>query len=58
MNKLFKLIIFSLLLSTQLFPQSISRLKAKKEREKENLVGPWEENCLLQEATRAGNVQA
>ena len=34
MNKLFKLIIFSLLLSTQLFPQSISRLKAKKEREK------------------------
>ncbi len=36
MNKLFKLIIFSLLLSTQLFPQSISRLKAKKEREKMN----------------------
>ena len=34
MNKLFKLIIFSLLLSTQIFPQSISRLKAKKEREK------------------------
>ena len=34
MNKLFKLIIFSLLLSIQLFPQSISRLKAKKEREK------------------------
>ena len=34
MNKLFKLIIFSLVLSTQLFPQSISRLKAKKEREK------------------------
>ena len=34
MNKLFKLIIFSLLLCTQLFPQSISRLKAKKEREK------------------------
>ena len=36
MNKLFKLIIFSLLLSIQLFPQSISRLKAKKEREKKN----------------------
>ena len=34
MNKLFKLIIFSLLLIIQLFPQSISRLKAKKEREK------------------------
>ena len=34
MNKLFKLIIFSLLLSTQIFSQSISRLKAKKEREK------------------------
>ena len=34
MNKLFKLTIFSLLLSIQLFPQSISRLKAKKEREK------------------------
>ena len=34
MNKLFKLIIFSLLLTIQLFPQSISRLKAKKEREK------------------------
>ncbi len=34
MNKLFKLIIFSLLLSIQLFPQNISRLKAKKEREK------------------------
>ena len=34
MNKLFKLIIFFLLLSIQLFPQSISRLKAKKEREK------------------------
>ena len=34
MNKLFRLIIFSLLLSIQLFPQSISRLKAKKEREK------------------------
>ena len=34
MNKLFKLIIFSLLLSIQLFPQSILRLKAKKEREK------------------------
>ena len=34
MNKLFKLIILSLLLSTQIFPQSISRLKAKKEREK------------------------
>ena len=34
MNKLFKLIIFSLLLSMQLFPQSISRLKSKKEREK------------------------
>ena len=34
MNKLFKLIIFSLLLSIQLFPQSISGLKAKKEREK------------------------
>jgi len=34
MNKLFKLIIFSLLLSIQLFSQSISRLKAKKEREK------------------------
>ena len=34
MNKLFKLIIFSLFLSIQLFPQSISRLKAKKEREK------------------------
>ena len=34
MNKLFKLIILSLLLSTQLSPQSISRLKAKKEREK------------------------
>ena len=33
MNKLFRLIIFSLLLSIQLFPQSISRLKAKKERE-------------------------
>ena len=34
MNKLFKLIIFFLLLGIQLFPQSISRLKAKKEREK------------------------
>ena len=34
MNKLFKLIIFSLLLSIQLFPQNISRLKVKKEREK------------------------
>ena len=34
MNKLFRLIIFSLLLIIQLFPQSISRLKAKKEREK------------------------
>ena len=34
MIKLFKLIIFSLLLIIQLFPQSISRLKAKKEREK------------------------
>ena len=34
MNKLFKLIIFSLLLSIQLFPQSISGLKAKKERQK------------------------
>ena len=34
LNKLFKLIIFSLLLSIQLFPQSISRLKAKKERQK------------------------
>ena len=34
MNKLFKLIILSLLLSIQLFPQNTSRLKAKKEREK------------------------
>ena len=34
MNKLFELIIFSLLLSAQLSSQSISRLKAKKEREK------------------------
>ena len=34
MNKLFKLIIFSLLLSIQLFPQSISGLKEKKERQK------------------------
>ena len=37
MNKLFKLIIFFLLLSAQLSSQSIFRLKAKKEREKKKI---------------------
>ena len=37
MNKLFKLIIFFLLLSAQLSSQSIFRLKAKKEREKRKI---------------------
>ena len=49
MTKLFKLIIFIILFSAQVFPQNISRLRAKKEREKSkrsklNVEEPTEES--------------
>ena len=40
MTKLFKLLIFIILFSAQVFPQSISRLRAKKEREKSKRSKP------------------
>ena len=49
MTKLFKLLIFIILFSAQVFPQNISRLRAKKEREKSkrsklNVEEPTEES--------------
>ena len=40
MTKLFKLLIFIILFSAQVFPQNISRLRAKKEREKSKRSKP------------------
>ena len=40
MTKLFKLLIFIILFSVQVFPQNISRLRAKKEREKSKRSKP------------------
>ena len=40
MTKLFKLLIFIILFSAQVFPQNISRLRAKKEREKSKRSNP------------------
>ena len=40
MTRLFKLLIFIILFSAQVFPQNISRLRAKKEREKSKRSKP------------------
>ena len=46
MNKLFKLLIFIILFSAQVFPQNISRLRAKKEREKSKRSKPNVEETM------------
>ncbi len=48
MTKLFKLLIFIILLSVQAFPQNISRLKAKKERERQKRLKSIEQEVLEQ----------
>jgi len=48
MIKLFKLAIFLILLSAQVFPQNLSRLKAKKAREKQKKLKINEEEILEQ----------
>lgn len=46
MTKLFKLLIFIILFSAQVFPQNISRLRAKKEREKSKRSKPNVEETM------------
>ena len=46
MTKLFKLLIFIILFSAQVFPQNISRLRAKKEREKSKRSKPNVEETI------------
>ena len=46
MTKLFKLLIFIILFSAQVFPQNISRLRAKKEREKSKRSKPNVEKTI------------
>ena len=46
MNRLFKLLIFIILFSAQVFPQNISRLRAKKEREKSKRSKPNVEETM------------
>lgn len=46
MTKLFKLLIFIILFSSQVFPQNISRLRAKKEREKSKRSKPNVEETI------------
>ena len=46
MTKLFKLLIFIILFSAQVFPQNISRLRAKKEREKSKRSKPDVEETI------------
>ena len=46
MTKLFKLLIFIILFSAQVFPQNISRLRAKKEREKSKSSKPNVEKTI------------
>ena len=46
MTKLFKLIIYIILFSAQVFPQNISRLRAKKEREKSKRSKPDVEETI------------
>jgi len=48
MIRLFKLAIFFILLSTQIFPQNLSRLKAKKAREKQKKLKINEEEIVEQ----------
>ena len=48
MTRLFKLAIFLILLSAQVFPQNLSRLKAKKAREKQKKLKINEEEVLEQ----------
>jgi hypothetical protein len=48
MTRLFKLAIFLILLSAQVFPQNLSRLKAKKAREKQKKLKINEEEILEQ----------
>ena len=46
MTRLFKLLIFIILFSAQVFPQNISRLRAKKEREKSKRSKPNVEETI------------